>query len=54
MENNSQGSHEEDVNDHINKYLEMLRENRDKDHMEIVDGIESREKRRRSNLLEDF
>ena len=45
---------EDDINDQISKYLEMMRENRDKDHMEIVDGIEQREKRRRSNLLEDF
>ena len=45
---------EDDINDQISKYLEMMRENRDKDHMEIVDGIEQREKRRRSSLLEDF
>ena len=49
-----ENSTEDDVNDQINKYLEMLRENRDKDHMEIVDGIEWRESRRRSGLLEDF
>ena len=49
-----ENSQEEDVNLQINKYLEMMRENRDKDHMEIVDGIEQREQRRRSSLLEDF
>ena len=31
---------EDDINDQISKYLEMMRENRDNDHMEIVDGIE--------------
>ncbi len=40
--------------DQISKYLEKLRENEGKDHMEIASEIEQREKNRHASLLEIF
>lgn len=40
--------------DQISQYLERLKQNKNKDAMEIVEGIEERELTRRTNLLELF
>lgn len=43
-----------DANDSISKYLEQMKENKDKDSMDIMAGIDHREKERFQPLIDTF